>query len=199
MHLRNHTRAWQKALLGNFCIDTTLDAAPVKTNVVLRERQLLTCGNAQHFANNVLVRYRFRNAMLNLYTRVHFHEVVVFVGVKQKLNGARRRIAHRFSCDNSVVHHVLARFIIKNRRGALLNHFLVVSLHRAIAFAHCYHIAMIICDYLYFNMARLDNGTLQIHRVVTKRVHAFALCNVELFNKVVGRFRNAHTFAAATR
>jgi len=91
--------------------------------------------------------------MLDLHAGVHFDEIELAVFV-QELERARATIAYFAAGFCAAFADLVAQFGIEPRGGRLFQHFLVATLHRAVAFAQVHSIAMLVCENLDLDMTR---------------------------------------------
>lgn len=106
--------------------------------------------------------------MLDLDARVHLHEVEAAIRVEQELDGAGVDIAHAAHRLERGLTHRLARFLVDDGTGRLLNELLVTALNRAIALAEVHGVAMRIGDDLNLHMTRTADEFLEIDLVVAE-------------------------------
>src|SRR5688500_7728198 len=81
-------RRWKKAARRIFTGDSALDRPAARHDVLLRERQLLTGGDAQLPVHEIDTVHELRDRMLHLEPRVHLQEVELTIAVEQEFAGA---------------------------------------------------------------------------------------------------------------
>ena len=199
VHLRDGAGRRQEPAFGLLGVHAALDGVAAVRDVVLRERQRVARRHADHLFHEIGARDHLGDGVFHLDARVHLHEVVVQLIVQQKLDGARRRVAHGLRRAHGGFQHLVAHALRHHGRGAFLDHLLVVALHRAIALAQGHHGAVRIGDDLHLHVARVQHAALQVHGVVAERAHALALGDGELLGEVVLVVADAHALAATAR
>ena len=93
--------------------------------------------------------------MLDLNTRIHFHEVEIAVFVNEKLDSSCVVVAALLCGSNSRIAHFFAQLGADDRTRALLKHLLIASLHGAVALAKVDIVAVFVGNYLYLDMMRI--------------------------------------------
>ena len=90
-----------------------------------------------------------------------------------------KQLANRFL-------HVLPQPVGHNRRGRFLDQLLVPSLDRALSFEQASDIAVLIGEYLNFDMARIFDQLLNHHRAIAEALQRLVRCNRELLGEICG-------------
>ncbi len=114
-------------------VDPALDRPAVALDVLLRERQLLAGRDADHQLDEVETGDHLGHRVLDLQPRVHLEEVEVALPADDELDGARRLVVDGLGERDRLLAHRLARRVVEERRGRLLDHLLVPALDRALA------------------------------------------------------------------
>src|SRR3954471_2949947 len=107
--------------------------------------------------------------MLNLYARVHLHEVELAVFVKEELNRPRARIADALAGFDRRRAHLLAQLGREHGRWRFLDELLVSALYRAVALAQMYAVAVLVREHLNLYVARVLNVLLYVNVAVLER------------------------------
>ena len=135
--------------------------------------------------------------MLDLYSGIHLHEVEVAVLVNEELDSTCVVVAALLSGCNCRSAHFCAKLGAYDRTGALLQHLLVAALHRAVALAEVYIVAVLVGDYLYLHMVGIYEELLDINGVVAEEVLRLLLSGCHLSFKLVGTVNTAYAASAA--
>ncbi len=114
-------------------VDAALDRPAVALHVVLRERQLLAGGHADHQLDQVEPGDALGDRVLHLQPGVHLEEVEALVLADHELHRAGALVLHRLGQRHRLLAHRLARGVADERRRRLLDHLLVAALDRALA------------------------------------------------------------------
>ena len=112
---------------------------------------------------------RLGDGMLDLQTRVHFHEIEFAGSIQQEFQRAGALVAKRFDRRDRNVAHPRPQFRRDRRRRRFLDQLLMPPLHRAIALAEMNGIAEGVAEHLDLDMAGIDNRALQDHGGVAER------------------------------
>ena len=183
-------------------VQTDLDGVSRRCDFVLRERQGEARGDLQLPVNQIDSGDHFRDRVLDLQARVHFHEIktvrsVDLVTFDDELHRAGALIADRLRRGERGFAHGVAYGRGDAGRGCFLDNFLMTPLQRAVAFEQMDRIAVRIGEHLNLDMARPGDELLDQHPVVAERGLGFALRAFQRFREVVRRFDPAHAAAAA--
>ncbi len=111
--------------------------------------------------------------MLDLNTRVHFHEIKVAGIIDQKLHRAGILITDRLRQFHAGVSHFFAQSLGHERRRTFLNHFLVAPLDGAIAFTQVHDVTVFVRHDLKFDVMRIDDQFLDVNVAVPKSLLCF--------------------------
>ena len=106
--------------------------------------------------------------MFDLQPRIHFQEIEALVLAGDEFHGAGAVIADCFGERDRLLSHFLSCRLIEQRRWRFLDDFLVAALDRAFALPKMDHVAMLVAEYLDFDMARVDDEFLDEHAVVAE-------------------------------
>src|SRR4029079_15786903 len=159
----------EKIAIGIFRIDTRFHRPAFELHIFLTEPQLLACRHPDHLLDEIDAGYKFGHRMLDLKSRVHFEEIEGAVLSCNEFNGAGGIIIHRPGQRHRLLAHGLARLLIQKRRRRLFDDLLVAPLDRAFALAQMDDIAVLVTQYLDFDMARIDDELLDEDAIVAER------------------------------
>ena len=122
-------------------------------DIFLLPFQFLAISNSNLCFNQVDSCNPFCDRMFYLDTSVHFHKVKAFIFFKEKFNRSCILISCCLCCKNSYLSHFLTKFLIYYGRWGFLNDFLMISLHRTVAFSQMNDITIIVGKNLKLYMA----------------------------------------------
>src|SRR5699024_5125804 len=80
---------------------------------------------------------------------------------------------------------------------SFLDQFLPAPLHRTVAFERVHHVAVVICEYLHFDVSCTVDRPFQIHGVVLERGVGFGLCSGQHVGQLCCRSHGTDTSSAA--
>src|SRR5512147_1057023 len=151
-----------------FRVDPALDRVAGKTNVALSEAERNSRRYPHHLANEIQAADHFGYRMLDLQSRVHLDEVELAALVEEleRADAAVAQADRRFGREPPDAGTCLA---FECWGGRLLEHLLVTSLQRAIAFAKMHHGAVKVGENLHFDMSRLHQALLEVEFAVAER------------------------------
>ena len=199
--MRERADRRQEAALGIFRVDARLDRVAAERYLVLLLRQRLARGNAKLPFDEVLARDHFGDRVLDLQPRVHLHEIERAVARERiggdELDRAGAHVADRLCARDRGTSHRAAMLRSHERRRRLLQHFLVSSLHRAIALEQVDRVAVRIGEHLDLDVARRRQVFLDQHAVVAEAGFRFALGGSERRGEIGGPLDDLHSLAAA--
>jgi hypothetical protein len=160
---RNAAETRQKIVFRVFGVDTELNGKAAPDNFFLLEAQWQTRGHANLFLDDVDAGDRFGDGVLDLHARVHFHEIKTAAIVEQKLHRTGVGVTDRFRGNHRETADILALCFVKLWRRCNFDQFLITALNRAIALVKMNYIAVMISQYLHFDMLRIDDAFFQKH------------------------------------
>src|ERR1051326_5428172 len=166
-------------------------------HVALLERQALAGRDPDLLLDDVDARHHFRDRMLDLQTRVRFHEVEVSAWIHEELERAGGRVLHGFRGVDHGRAHLASLLVGQRRRRGFLQQLLVPALNRALAFAQVDDGPMLIAEDLEFDVARRLDVLLDIHVRDAEGRLGFALRRLERVRKLAGVPYDAHAATAA--
>ena len=171
---------------------------PVQRHLALRHRQRFTHGDPQLPFHQVEASDHLRYRMLHLQPRIHLHEVEVASWRDDELDSTGADIAHGLGCTRGCVTHGLTPFGCHAGGGCLFQHLLMTALHRAIAFVQMQAMALLVGEYLDFDMPRALKIFLDQHLVVAEAGNGLALARGQRRGEFFRMRNHAHAFAATT-
>src|SRR5262249_24786099 len=80
---RDRSRRWRKGV-RTLSVDTAFNGVPDHDYIVLRKSERLSFGDPNLITHYVRQRHHLSDRMLNLNTRIHFHEIETIVFVEQE-------------------------------------------------------------------------------------------------------------------
>ena len=181
---------------GVFGVDAGLDGVAVPRHVVLRKGQRLAPGDQELEGHQVQAGDHFRYRVLDLQTGVHFEEIELAVLVNE-LHRPRVDVpARQGETDGGLAHGVGDR-TSQAGGGRLFHQFLVASLHGAVARAEMDHVAVVVAEDLYLDVARPGQVFLQVALGPSKSPLRFPLRRLQCLGRLGGRGYDPHSAAAA--
>src|SRR5262249_33574471 len=129
--------------------------------------------------------------------RVHFEEIEALVLSGHELHGAGRIVADRLGERDRLGAHPLARRGVDERRGRLLDHFLIAALDGALALAEMNHIAVLVAKHLDLDVAGIDDELLDEPALIADRRFRLGPRARKAFRPLGRRSGDAHALAAA--
>ena len=151
-------------------VDAPFDGESVEPDIVLKETERFAGGNPNLLADQIHSRHHFGDGMLDLNARVHFEEEEARIG-DEALDRADRIVADRLRRAHGRGAHFPAQVGGEPCRR-FLPEFLVAALQRAIALADVEYGAVLVGEYLQFDVLRI----IQIALGVDRRVLEVCLC-----------------------
>ena len=164
-------------------------------NLALRERELLARGHHDLGAHDVDAGNPFSHRVLHLHAGVHLDEIELTVLV-QKLESPCTTVANLLAGRHTAFANFFDELARNAGRGRLFDHFLVAPLHGAIALAEIHRIAMLVGQNLNFNMPRVLEEFLHVHRRIAKSRPGLRLGHLHRVDQC--RFGMHHPHAAPT-
>ncbi len=162
-------------------VDAALDRPALELHVGLGQAQRLATGAADHLLDEVDAGDELGHGMLDLKPRVHLQEVEAAVLPGDEFDRAGRIVVHRPGERDRLLAHLAPRFLVEERRGRLLDHFLVAALDRAFALAEIDDIAVLVAEHLDFDVAGIDDEFLDEDAIVAERRQGLGLGAREAF------------------
>ena len=193
----------QKAAIRILGVDARFDRMTVDRELLLRLRQRLAGSDAKLPFDQVGSRDHLGDGVLDLQSRVHFHEIERAVAGERvggdELDRSGADIADRLRRGHRRHAHRMAMLRLHSWRGRLLEHLLVAPLHRAVALEQVDRIAVRIREHLDLDVPRRSQILLDQHAVVAERRLRLALRGCERSREVRGALGNFHPLAATAR
>ena len=192
----------QEALVRIFGVDARLQRMAANDQLFLLQRQRLASADFQLPLDQVEAGDHFGDRVLDLQARVHFHEVeraVVRISLRNdELDSACADVADRPGrVDRGLAHGGAARGRHVGR-GGFFQHFLVATLHGAIALEQIDAVAMTVAKDLKFDMPRALQILLDQDMLVAETGGGLALAGGQRIEEVCASVDGAHALAAAT-
>ena len=160
---------------------------------------LRAIGDADLRLDEVDVGHGLGDRVFHLDARIHFDEVeLAGLGVLQEFHGAGVAVFHRTADLQRVTAELVALRIGEERRRRALDHFLVATLHGAVALEQVHEIAVQIAQDLDFDVARTAHQLFEIHLVVAESRLGFAARHGQQLRQLRIAFDDAHAAATAT-
>src|SRR5205085_7382786 len=152
-----------------FRVDATLDGVPGEDDILLLVGQLLALSHANLIAHDVGDCDHLRHRMLDLYARVHLHEVEPPILVEQELNRARVRVTDALAGFDRNLAHPRAQRRRHHRRRRFFQQLLMATLDRTIALAQMDAMAELVGHHLNLYVAWAFDVTLDTNIAVLER------------------------------
>ena len=194
-------RTRQKSAIRILGINTVFNGPTVDFNIILRHGQFFASSHADHLFDQIDAGDALGHWVFDLQPRIHFKEVETLASRirarHDQLNRPGRIIAHCARQGDALLAHRLTHFGRDERRRCFLDDLLVPPLDRAFAFVQIENIAMLVAQYLDFDMARVQDEFLNKHAVIAETVQPLALGRLEPFAHVRFIIGKPHPLAAA--
>ena len=187
----------QEAAERVFCVDPALHRPADQRDVVLRHRQLLAGGDADHLLDQIDAGDVLGHRVLDLQAGVHLEEVEVLVGTDDELDGAGRLVLHRLGQRDRLFAHRLARLGVEEGARRLFDDLLVTPLDRTLPLVQIERVAERVGQDLDLDVPRLDDEFLDEHPVVAERVLGLVAAGREALEGLLVVVGDAQALAAA--
>ena len=159
----------QEIAVGILGIDPGLDRPAGQRHVLLPDRKRFARRNPDHLLDEIDAGDEFGHRMLDLQPRVHLEEIEAPVLPRDEFDGAGAVVTHGLGeCDRLLAHPAAGRRI-EQRRGRLFHDLLIAALDRAFALAEMNDIAVLVAQYLDFDVPRVLDEFLDEYAVVAER------------------------------
>ena len=178
-------------------VDAQFHRPAGQRDVLLRDRELLAGGDADHLLDEIDAGDEFGDGMFDLQARVHLQEVEALVLAGDEFDRAGGIVVHGFRQRDRLLAHLAAGGLVEQRRRRFLDDLLVAALDRTFALAEIDHVAMLVAQHLDFDVAGIDDEFFDEDAVVAERGFGFGLGEVEAFGDLGLRMRDPHALAAA--
>src|SRR5579859_754420 len=166
-----------------------------RNDILLADAQWLAGCDSQLRLHEIQPRHPFRDRMLDLKARVHFHEIVVVVFVHQELKGAHAAIADGQHGIYRALTHLAPHGVGQARTGRLFEQLLVAALRGAVALTQVDTVAEVVAEHLHLDMLGPAQILFDIEAVVVERFAHLTLGRREDARELL---RAAHQTNAAT-
>jgi len=107
--------------------------------------------------------------MLDLQTGVHLEEIEILFVIDEELDRAGVGVGRGLRDADRNFAHAAAHVGIDDWRRRFFEHLLMAALQRAFAFAEVDRVAVLVGQHLHLDVARIDDGLLDINFAVSKR------------------------------
>src|SRR5580704_17423828 len=134
--------------------------------------------------------------MLHLNARVHFDEVEVAGFFAQEFDGPGAGIADFLERVDYLFADALARGGVHGDGGGFLENFLVTSLQRAFAFAEMDHVAVLVAEYLEFDVARMLEQFFDVDIGTAEGLLGFGFGGLKQRDQFAGVAHDSHAASA---
>ena len=141
---------------------------------VLQAGQPLAAGHPQLPLDQIQASNHFGDRMLDLQAGVHLHEVEGAAGIHDEFDRAGSDIADCVRCSHRGLAHGAALGLAQPGGRGFFDHFLMASLHRAVALEEIDGVAVRVGKDLDFNMAGAGGVFLDQYRIVAETGGGFA-------------------------
>ena len=166
---------WQKSLFRIFCIDARFNRMAMQLQLMLQFRKTLTISYTTLPFNQIDTSHHLSHRMLNLKTRIHFHEIKTAVLIRNELDCACTNVTYSTRSLNCRFTHRFASLDRHARRWCFFQNFLMTSLYRTITLKQRHTIALCIGKYLNLNMTWTYQIFFYQYTFITKARFRFAL------------------------
>ena len=187
----------QEALGRVFGVQAYFHGMPGQGHVGLGQWQWLAGGDLQLPGHQVEPGDQLGDRVLHLQAGVHFQEVKAPVAVEQKLHGAGAHVVHRAPSLERGLAHGLAQVGRHHWAGRFFDDFLMAALHRAVALAQVYQLAVTVAEHLDFDVTRLNQRLFQNQLGAAEGVERFGACRTQLRQQLILLMDQAHATPTA--
>jgi hypothetical protein len=189
--------AGREVARGILGVDPALDSVLGEGDVSLVESQLLAVGHKDLLLDEVDSSNLLGDGMFHLDAGVHLDEVVVALGVDEKLDRACVRVFGGLGGANCGLAHLFAEAGGEEGRRRLLDQLLVAALHGAVALAEVEGLAVRVGEDLELDVAGLLDVFFEINRAVAEGFFGLVAGDVVFLREGDVVVRDAHAAAAA--
>jgi hypothetical protein len=133
--------------------------------------------------------------MLDLKACVHLHKIKRLVLVKHELHCPCSHVSHCTRGIDSSRPHFFSQGFRHHRSRGFFQHFLVATLHTAVALVEVHDVAVFVRKDLELDMPRFDQVPLDQHALVTERFQGLPLARFQVFKERRGLGDNPHPLA----
>src|SRR5574343_94909 len=180
-----------------FRVDAALHRVALEHDLVLGEAQFFAVGDADLLLHDVDAGDQLGNRVFHLHAGVHLDEVELAVFV-QELKSTGAAVADAAAGFGAGLADALALFGGNARCRRFFDDLLVTALHRAIALAQVHGVAVLVCQDLDFDMARLLQEFFHVHGGVAKGSTGFGTGHVHRVDQRGFGMHYAHAAATTT-
>src|SRR3990167_571117 len=191
-----HAAGRRNELVGIFGIHAALNRVATHLDLALGEGQFFAPRHHDLGFDNVNARHHFGHRMLHLHAGVHLNEIELAVFVEE-LESTSAAVANLLAGSDATLANALNQLAVNTRRRRFFQHLLVAALHGAIALAQVDSILVLVRQDLDFNVARVLEKLLHIHRRVAKGSPSFGLGHGHGVDQCSFGVHHTHATAAA--
>ncbi|KAF5069363.1 hypothetical protein DSECCO2_233500 [anaerobic digester metagenome] len=191
------SRTGHKVAVRILGIDPAFNRMTALFQLILFERHYKTIGDVDHFLYQVNADHTFRDGMLHLQAGVHFKKVIIQLVVNNEFNGSGAVIITGFCRGYGMGAHLGPHFRGKQGGGGFFHHLLMSALNRALALEKVNGVAVLIGQYLKFNMVRRFNIFFDVNGIIPESCFCFGTGAAECTLNVFLPFYQPHSFSAS--
>ena len=169
----------EKIALRVLGVNARLDGVPREAQFILQKRKPLSCRDPQLPLDQVEPGNHLGDRVLDLQARIHLHEVEAPILLGDEFHRAGAAVADGARRGDGGLPHLAAPLRRHAGRRRLFQHFLVPSLHRAVALEQMHCVAVRIAEHLHFDMPRPLQVALDEHAVISERGLGFTSRRLE--------------------
>src|SRR5712692_9768924 len=195
--LFNNARLRAEIVIRVFGSNATLDSMAAKLQRVLLELKRHTRRDTYLLLDEIGACHHLRHRVFDLQARIHLHEIVAILLVKQKFERTGVAIADLLDGANGLFTHIAAQFLREMRAGRLFQHLLVASLARAVALAKVDAMPEVVNQHLNLDVSRAFQIAFQVQPIVAESLaHLVLRCGEDAL-KLILAFYQAYAAPAA--
>src|SRR5579859_515132 len=172
----NNARLRAEIVISVLGGNATFDGMAAKLQRVLLDLERQTRRDAYLLLDEIGACHHLRHRMFDLQARVHLHEIVAVLLVKQKLVCASIAIADMLDGANGLFANLVAQFRRQMRAGRLFQHLLVAALARAVALAQIHAMPEVVNQHLNLDVSRAFQVAFDVESVIAERLAHLILC-----------------------
>ncbi len=178
--------------VGVLGIQADLDGVPTRFGLKDGVRQRVTRGDADLPGDDVDPRRHLGDPVLDLEPGVHLEEVVLTVGIQEKLDG-RGIVEIDGPCDaTGAVEESVPRLLVDRRRGGLLNELLVPPLDTAVPLTEHGQVSVAVAEQLDLDVPGRCEQAFGIDRPIPEGRDCFAPCRDQRLAETVRGVHASH-------
>ena len=140
-------------LLRALRIDSTFDAVPTKSDVLLSKAEFFPGCRSNLFLDDVQSGDHLCDGMFHLNASVHFQKVGVAVRGEEEFYGSNIFVTDGLHGLDDLLSQFLSEFLRKEGAWRFLDQLLMTALNGALPFSQMNHVTVLVCQNLKFDMA----------------------------------------------